>query len=88
LSAFAPGSLEELFRRGYRAETAAKQLPLMAHLSRWLAARRLDCSDLSAPDVEQLLAERRERHRKYVSQREQRAIGSSEERGSTLTRFG
>jgi integrase/recombinase XerD len=67
LSALAPGFLEELFRQGYRPETAAKQLQLMAHLSRWLAARELDGSDLSAAHVEQFLAERRKRHRHFVS---------------------
>jgi hypothetical protein len=34
LSAFTPGFLEDLIRHGYRPETAAKQLQLMAHLSR------------------------------------------------------
>ena len=34
LSVFAAGFLEELVRRGYRPGTAAKQLQLMAHLSR------------------------------------------------------
>jgi hypothetical protein len=32
VSAFAPGFLEELLRQGYRSETAAKQLQLMAHV--------------------------------------------------------
>lgn len=67
LSAFAPGFLEELLRQGYRPETAAKQLQLMAHLSRWLAARALDGSDLSAARVERFLADRRERYRHFVS---------------------
>jgi hypothetical protein len=34
LSVFAAGFLEELLGRGYRPGTAAKQLQLMAHLSR------------------------------------------------------
>jgi hypothetical protein len=69
LSAFAPGFLEELFRQGYRPESAAKQLQLMAHLSCWLAVRELGADDLSAAYVEQFLAERRERHRQFVSAR-------------------
>ena len=67
LSAVAPGFLEELLRQGYRPETAAKQLQLMAHLSRWLAARELDSSDLTGAQVGQFLAERRERHRHLIS---------------------
>lgn len=42
LSVFAAGFLEELVRRGYRPGTAAKQLQLMAHLSRWLGAHELE----------------------------------------------
>jgi integrase/recombinase XerD len=67
LSAFAPGFLEDLFRQGYRPETAAKQLQLMAHLSRWLAGRQLDGSELDSAHLEQFLAERREDHRHFVS---------------------
>lgn len=67
VSAFAPGFLEELLRQGYRPETVAKQLQLMAHVSRWLAARELEGSDLSAARVEQFLAERRGDHRHYFS---------------------
>lgn len=67
LSAFAPGFLAELFRQGYRSETATKQLQLMAHLSRWLAARELDGSDLGAAHVGQFLVERREHYRRFVS---------------------
>jgi hypothetical protein len=39
LLVFAAGFLEELLGRGYRPATAAKQLQLMAHLSRWMAAQ-------------------------------------------------
>jgi integrase/recombinase XerD len=67
LSAFAPGFIDELFRQGYRSETATKQLQLMAHLSRWLAARELDGSDLGAAHVGLFLVERRENYRHFVS---------------------
>jgi site-specific recombinase XerD len=67
LSTFAPGFLDELFRQGYRPETATKQLQLMAHLSRWLAARELCGSDLTATHLGQFLAERRDHHRHLVS---------------------
>jgi hypothetical protein len=67
LSAFAPGFLEELLRQGYRPETAAKQLQLMAHLSRWLDGRRLDGSELNSVQLEQFLAERRDDDRRFVS---------------------
>jgi hypothetical protein len=42
LSGFAAGFRTELLGRGYRPETAAKQLQLMAHVSRWLAAHDLE----------------------------------------------
>jgi integrase/recombinase XerD len=67
LSLFAPTFLEHLIQQGYRPDAAAKQLRLMAHLSRWLAARELGSSDLSAIRVEEFLAERREGHRHYFS---------------------
>lgn len=46
LSVFADGFPEELLGRGYRPGTAAKHLQLMAHLSRWMAARDLEQDDL------------------------------------------
>src|SRR5215216_5379196 len=45
LSVFAAGFLEELLGRGYRPGTAAKQLQLMAHRSRWMAADSLEPGD-------------------------------------------
>ena len=67
LSSSAPGFLEDLIRQGYRPATAAKQLQLMAHMSRWLAARELQGADLTADRLEQFLAERRGDHRHYFS---------------------
>jgi integrase/recombinase XerD len=67
LSWFAPAFLEHLIEQGYRPDAAAKQLRLMADLSRWLAARELHGSDLTAIRVEEFLADRREGHRHYFS---------------------
>jgi hypothetical protein len=57
LSSFAPRFLEDLIRQGYRRDTAAKQLQLMAHMSQWLAARELQGAELTADRLEQFLAE-------------------------------
>jgi integrase/recombinase XerD len=59
LLVFASGFGEDLARRGYRPGTAAKQLQLMAHMSRWLAGRGLEAGDLTAVRVEEFVAERR-----------------------------
>jgi hypothetical protein len=67
LSAFAPGFLEDLLRWRYRPETAAKQLRLMEHLSRWLAERKLDGGELDSARLEQFLAERPADYRRFVS---------------------
>jgi site-specific recombinase XerD len=62
LSVLAPGFVEHLVEQGYRPDPAAKQLRLMAHLSRWLAERDLVGRDLTSARVEQFLAERRRSH--------------------------
>jgi integrase/recombinase XerD len=59
LAVFAAGFLEELLGRGYRPGTAAKQLQLMAHLSRWMAARDLELNDLQGVEIERFVQERR-----------------------------
>jgi integrase/recombinase XerD len=59
LSMFAAGFLEELLERGYRPGTAAKQLQLMAHLSRWMAAHELEKADLRRVEIERFVQERR-----------------------------
>jgi integrase/recombinase XerD len=59
LSVFASGFLEVLLRRGYRPGTAAKELQLMVHLSRWMAARDLKPADLGGVESERFLRERR-----------------------------
>jgi integrase/recombinase XerD len=58
LSVFAAGFLEELLGRGYRPGTAAKQLQLMAHLSRWMAAHDLELDDLRSVEIERFVQER------------------------------
>jgi integrase/recombinase XerD len=62
LSVFAPGFLEDLIRRGYQPGTAAKQLQLMAHLSRWLGAHELEPAALDRAQIERLVSERRASH--------------------------
>ena len=59
LLVFAAGFLEELLGRGYRPGTAAKQLQLMAHLSRWMAAHRLEPGDLREVEIERFVQDRR-----------------------------
>jgi hypothetical protein len=45
LSVFAPVFVEELLGHGYRRGSAAKQLQLMAHVSRWMEAHSLEPRD-------------------------------------------
>ncbi|MGO9955499.1 MAG: site-specific integrase [Solirubrobacteraceae bacterium] len=70
LSAFAGGFLDDLVRRGYRPGTTAKQLQLMAHLSRWLAARDLEPAALSSVEIERFVEQRRASHSHLASARE------------------
>ena len=46
-----------LLRRGYRPGTAAKQLQLMAHLSRWMATQDLEPAELGV-EIERFLGRR------------------------------
>lgn len=59
LSVFAPGFMEELLRHGYRRGTAAKQLRLMAHLSRWMLAHGLEPGELRGVELKRFVQERR-----------------------------
>jgi len=59
LLVFTSGFREDLARRGYRPGTAAKQLQLMAHISRWLTGGGLEAGDVTTARVEQFLQERR-----------------------------
>lgn len=67
LSAFTAGFLEHLLARGYRPGTAAKQLQLMAHLSRWLDAHALEPAALDRAQIERFVGERRGSHVHVVS---------------------
>lgn len=59
LEPFAHGFCAHLSRLGYTPISAAVQLQLMAHLSRWLAAVRLDASALTPTTVEKFFVTRR-----------------------------
>jgi len=70
LRAHARGFSEQLTELGYTRLSAADQLRLMAHLSRWLASRGLDAGQLTPQRAEQFLrARRRAGHASRLSQR-------------------
>src|SRR2546421_4073873 len=73
LAEYAGGFRAELARLGYTPLTAASQLRLVAHLSRWLAAEGLDVSALTAAVVERYFAGRRSAG--YVNERTAAALG-------------
>ena len=69
LGPFAAGFLHSLLELGYTPDSAASQLQLMAHLSRWLAGQGLDGLTLRRNDVERfLLVRRRAGYRHYLSE--------------------
>ena len=59
LAEYAAGFRDELFRLGYTPLTAACQLRLAAHLSRWMTAEGLAAQDLDMPAAERYFAARR-----------------------------
>jgi integrase/recombinase XerD len=59
LEQYAPGFVAELVGVGYRPVSAAFQLQLMAHLSRWLAGEGLEVRELDLEVAERFLAARR-----------------------------
>jgi integrase/recombinase XerD len=59
LEPYVPGFVAELVERGYTPVSAAHQLRLMAHVSRWLAFEGLASDDLSSARVEEFVAVRR-----------------------------
>jgi site-specific recombinase XerD len=59
LAEYADGFRAELFRLGYTPLTAACQIRLTAHLSRWLTAEGLSTQDLDMPTAERYFAARR-----------------------------
>ncbi len=74
LLVFAPGFLGELLGRGSRPGTAAKQLQLMAHLSRWMAAHCLEPGDLGKVELERFVQERRATGTPTIQHLERRAV--------------
>jgi integrase/recombinase XerD len=73
LAQYAAGFCAELTRLGYTPLTAAAQLRLVAHLSRWLAAQGLDASALTPSTAEAYFAARRSAG--YANERTLRALG-------------
>jgi site-specific recombinase XerD len=67
----------ELAGRGYTDVSAAEQLRLMGHLSRWMAAEGLDVSGLCAEQVERFFEARRAQG--YTARRSPRALGAVRE---------
>ncbi|MGZ4331851.1 MAG: tyrosine-type recombinase/integrase [Solirubrobacteraceae bacterium] len=59
LEPYVSGFVAELVERGYTSVSAAHQLRLMAHVSRWLASEGLAPDDLSRARVEEFVAARR-----------------------------
>jgi site-specific recombinase XerD len=60
LQAFAPGFAAQLRELGYTPNSAAQQVRLLAHVSRWLESEGLGSQDLAAEAVGRFLAVRRE----------------------------
>jgi hypothetical protein len=58
-AAFREGFLRSLLKWGYTPESAANQLHLMAHLSRWLAGESLDAHALRENDLQRYFQLRR-----------------------------
>ncbi len=59
LVAYADGFREELTGQGYTPGSAARQLQLMAHVSRWLVSQGLTAGELTPARVEEFLQARR-----------------------------
>jgi integrase/recombinase XerD len=73
LAEYAVGFRSELARLGYTPLTAAGQLRLMAHLSRWMDAEGLDAQVLEMPAVERYFEARRSAG--YANERTAAALG-------------
>ncbi len=72
LERYAEGLVEHLLSLHYTRLSARNQLQLFAHLSRWLAARKLDASALTSRRVSQFLKSRR--HAGYTAKCSPRAL--------------
>ncbi|HTQ94125.1 MAG TPA: site-specific integrase, partial [Streptosporangiaceae bacterium] len=73
LAEYADGFRAELFRLGYTPLTAACQIRLTAHLSRWMTAEGLSTQDLDMPTAERYFAARRLAG--YANERTTEALG-------------
>lgn len=77
LAPYASGFGGELKQRGYTDLSAAQQLRLMAHASRWLAARDLAATAFSPEEIESFCVERRAAG--YRGLRTAKAVGPLQE---------
>ena len=59
LVAYGEGFREELIGQGYTSASAARQLQLLAHMSRWLVSEGLTAGELMPARVEKFLEARR-----------------------------
>ncbi|MFY9929453.1 MAG: site-specific integrase, partial [Streptosporangiaceae bacterium] len=73
LAEYADGFRAELFRLGYTPLTAACQIRLTAHLSRWMTAEGISAQDLGMPAAERYFAARRLAG--YANERTTEALG-------------
>lgn len=70
LTRFADGFAAALTKQGYRPGPAARQLHLIAHLSRWLAAQGMDAESLTPSVLDDFLSARRAQgYRRWISPR-------------------
>ena len=74
LVGYVPGFEAELTRLGFTSASVVNQLRLVAHLSRWLEAQRLDVNDMTVELVEAFVAERRATYTGLVSRRALRPL--------------
>jgi len=77
MAPYASGFGRELKQRGYTDLSAAQQLRLMAHASRWLAARDLAATAFSPEEIESFCVERRAAG--YRGLRTAKAVGPLQE---------
>jgi hypothetical protein len=67
LAPFASGLAAELEAMGYATTSAANQLRLAAHLSRWLEAQHLEPGDLTGRVIDRFVVARRRTHTNLYS---------------------
>jgi len=74
LAGYVEGFEAELTRLGFAPASVVNQLRLVAHLSRWLDAQRLDAVDLTVERVETFIGERRAAYTGLFSRRALRPL--------------